>query len=111
MTSLPLLLTLDEAATALGGISVRTLEREIRDGQLAVVHVRGQRRIARADLEGYIARHRRYTSDTCPSANVVAFGTSASRSAESALSALLDRAARTRAPSRRSSASRRSTSV
>ena len=109
----PLLHTLDEAAAQLGGVSVRTLEREIADGKLAVVHVRGQRRIAHADLEGYIARHRRYIAPPAagPSANVVPFGTSASRSADDELSALLARGAKTRAPSRRRSASRRSTSV
>ena len=110
----PLLHTLPEAAEQLGGVSVRTLEREIADGQLAVTYVRGQRRIARADLEAYIARHRRFATapaTACPSANVVMFGTSASRSAESELSELLARGAKTRAPSRRRSAARRSTSV
>lgn len=87
------LLTLDAAAEVLA-LSRRTIEREISAGRLAVVRIRGAVRVAQSDLDGYIVRLRRYQeqSDPCPSANVVTFGTSASRSAGSELSALLDEA-------------------
>jgi excisionase family DNA binding protein len=85
------LLTLPAAALRLA-ISRRTLEREIATGRLAVVRIRGAVRVAESDLEAYIVRLRKYQEPEapCPPANVVTFGTSASRSRGSALSAVLD---------------------
>lgn len=47
------LLTKAEAAGSLG-VSVRTLERLIADGRLALVRVEGSARIRRADLDAYV---------------------------------------------------------
>ena len=109
----PLLLTYDEAALELGGVSTRTVEREVAAGKLPVVTVRGAKRIARVDLEAYILRNRRYTtaSTTCPSANVATLTTSARVSADDELSELLARVGRTRSNLKRGSGSKQSTSV
>jgi excisionase family DNA binding protein len=104
---MPALLTTPEAAAQLG-VSRRTIEREIEAGVLAYVNVRGAKRITPDDLAEYIARNRRYTPAPCQSANVVTFGTRASRSAGDALNALLARAGRTPSRSKRGSATSRS---
>jgi len=52
------LLTIADAATQLA-TSRRTVEREIADGKLAVILVRGSRRVAQSDLDDYIAHQRR----------------------------------------------------
>ena len=93
LTMADVLLTLPAAAEVLA-LSRRTLEREIAAGRLAVVRIRGAVRVAQSDLDGYIVRLRRYQEqpDPCQSANVATFGTSASRSRGSALSAALDEA-------------------
>ncbi|SDP46401.1 DNA binding domain-containing protein, excisionase family [Klenkia soli] len=49
-----MLLTKDQAATALG-VSVRTLDRVVASGALTLVKVEGSARIRRADLDGYVA--------------------------------------------------------
>lgn len=64
MTSL---LALDEAAAKLGGISRRTLEREIADGKIAVVEIRGRVMIDAADVPEYIARSKSLRKPQCPS--------------------------------------------
>ena len=108
--SSPLLLTYDEAATELGGVSTRTVEREVAAGKLPVVTIRGAKRIARADLEAYILRNRRFTtSPSSPSANVATLTTSARVSADDELSALLARVKRTPSNSKRASTRRTST--
>ncbi len=108
------LLTLDAAAIQLA-ISRRTLEREIASGRIATVRVRGAVRVAQSDVEGYIVRLRKYQEQPspCQSANVATFGTSASRSRGSALSALLDEAlpGRTRSRSKHRSAATTSTAA
>ena len=48
------LLTISEAAERLR-VSVRTLEREARDGRLAIVRIRSVRLVAPAELDRYIA--------------------------------------------------------
>ena len=81
------------AAAARLGISRRTLEREIADGQIAVVSIRGAVRVAEADIIGYIARHRRYTGGeqiACRE-NVATLGTRDYKSTGGALKSLLAR--------------------
>ena len=43
----PLLLTYDEAATELGGVSTRTVEREVAAGKLRVLNTWGAERLAK----------------------------------------------------------------
>jgi excisionase family DNA binding protein len=53
------LLTLPRAADRLG-ISRSTLEREIKDGKIAICRIRGRVLIAEPDINAYIARLRTY---------------------------------------------------
>lgn len=61
-------------------VSVRTVQREIGAGRLAVTEVRGVRRIDPLDVAEYIAAgKRRKEGDPCPSPNVAIRGTSVSK--------------------------------
>lgn len=57
-----MILTLQEAAAELR-VSRRTLEREAREGRLALVRVRSRRLVARTELDRYIAAQ----ESKCPS--------------------------------------------
>ncbi|MBI4997818.1 MAG: helix-turn-helix domain-containing protein [Rhodocyclales bacterium] len=92
-----MLLTIPATAARMG-VSRRTVEREIADGRLPVVGVRGARRVDEADLEAYIARSRITNTRPCPSENEEIGGMSAFRSAASASSAALDRLLQKRTP-------------
>lgn len=87
------LLTIANVADHLS-CSTRHVRRIIAAGEMPVVAIgsgsRGDR-VREEDLGSYITRKLRIRSAShpCPSANVVAFGTSRSRSAESALDKLL----------------------
>lgn len=87
------LLTIKDAAENLS-CSTRHVRRIIASGELPVVAIgegtRGDR-IRAEDLDGYRKRklRNRGATNPCPSNNVVAFGTSMSRSAASALDKLL----------------------
>lgn len=48
------LLDLQEAARYLGGVSTRTLHREVQRGRIAKVKVRGSTRFRRSELERYL---------------------------------------------------------
>lgn len=102
------LIPLAEAASFAGGVSVRTLEREHRDGRLAIVRIRAKRFVAQAELDRYIAAQ----TITCRSESSEIAGKSESASAvASALSALYRPAQPepTRSRSSIRSAARRST--
>ena len=47
-----------QAATYLGGISVRTLDRLIEDGELTAILVRGRKKVEVAVLDRYLDRQR-----------------------------------------------------
>ena len=85
-----MLLSLPTAAKELG-ISRRTLEREIADGRLAVVEIRGAVRIDESDLQAYIRQSRITKTRPCPSENAATAGMSAYSLAVSESSAALDR--------------------
>lgn len=70
------LLTIAEAADRLR-VSVRTIEREARDGRIAIVRIRSIRLVAPAELERYIAAQ---TEIQNPSAASATAGRSASDS-------------------------------
>ena len=53
------LLTLEEVAERLGGVSRRTVEREIAAGRLRAVHVRRRVFITPREVEAYLASARR----------------------------------------------------
>jgi excisionase family DNA binding protein len=93
-----MLLTMPAAADRLG-ISRRTLEREIADGRISVVEIRGSVRIDEADLSAYIVQQRKTKARPCPSENVETDGMSAFKSAASASKEALDRLLRKRTPS------------
>lgn len=76
-------LTTQEAA-ARARVSARTLVREILDGRLATVRIRGCVRILAADLDAYLQSHRQ-----CQSDRTVAHGKSASSTRVRGLAALL----------------------
>lgn len=57
MTDLPVLRTLDEAATDLR-VSRRTVERLLRQGRLRAIRVPGHRLITTKELAAYIASRR-----------------------------------------------------
>ena len=97
------LLTLAESATALR-VSVRTLEREIRDGRLAVIRVRTRRLVAREELDRYIAASREVA---CQSVKSVNAGKYESASAVAVVLSRLSRAAPA-TPTRKRSALRSS---
>ena len=59
--------TYHDAGKLLGDVSERTVRRLVAAGELAVVDVGGQRRIARADLERYLIEHRRIAASTARS--------------------------------------------
>jgi excisionase family DNA binding protein len=91
------LLTLAEAAQRLR-VSVRTLEREARDGRLALVRIRSVRLVAPAELDRYIAAQEERSCQSAVSASV---GKSASALAVvDALSALFPAARSTPTPGR-----------
>jgi excisionase family DNA binding protein len=83
------LLTITAAATQLA-TSRRTIEREIADGKLAVIRVRGSRRVAQADLDSYIARQRR--GEQWQSTSAATGGTTGSKSAADRSRAALEQA-------------------
>ena len=83
------LLTIADAATQLA-TSRRTVEREIADGKLAVILVRGSRRVAQSDLDDYIAHQRRGEQWQSTSAGTA--GTTVSKSAASRSRAALEQA-------------------
>jgi len=83
------LLTISLAATQLS-TSRRTVEREIADGKLAVIRIRGIRRVAQSDLDDYIARQRR--GEQCQSTSAATGGTTVSRSAADRSRAALEQA-------------------
>ena len=85
-----MLLSLPEAARLLT-ISRRTLEREIADGRLAVVEIRGSVRIDETDLQDYIRKSRTIKARPCPSENAATAGMSAFSSAARESSAALAR--------------------
>ena len=58
--------TLDSAASLLS-VSRRTVEREIASGRLAVVQIRGARRIDPAEIERYISMLTVTRAAPCPS--------------------------------------------
>lgn len=93
-----MLLTLPQAAGQLG-ISRRTLEREIADGRLPVVEIRGAVRIDEADLREYIVAQRKTKARPCPSENAATDGMSAFKSAARESSEALARLLRKRTPS------------
>ena len=103
------LLTLAQAAQSLR-ISLRTLQREIAAGRIAVVEIRGAVRLAESDLAEYVVRSKVTRAQQCPSSDIPkpVTGMSAYRSAASESSALLDRLLEKKTPSplrRRSAAS------
>ena len=73
------LLTITEAAQRLR-VSVRTLEREAKDGRIAIVHIRSRRMIEPAELLRYIAANQT-AEPPCPSASGATATKSASASA------------------------------
>ncbi len=86
------LLTITAAATQLA-TSRRTVEREIADGKLSVILVRGSRRVAQEDLDSYIARSRRgeqWQSTSAATAGTTGFRSAANRSREALEQALHD---------------------
>ena len=87
------LLTLPDAAARLA-VSRRTLEREIADGAIAHVRIRGGVRIAESDVEAYIQGLRKVKERplSCLSGNEAIYGMSAFKSRGSELSAALDAA-------------------
>jgi excisionase family DNA binding protein len=93
-----MLLTLPAVALQLG-ISRRTLEREIADGRVPVVMIRGAVRIDEIDLQAYIQQSRIKKTRPCPSENAATAGMSAFKSAASASSAALARLLQKRTPS------------
>lgn len=99
------LLTITAAAERLG-VSRRTVEREIADGALAVIEIRGLRRIDANDIDSYLSARKITRVKPCPSENVETLGMSAFRSAAKESSALLDRLLqkRTRSTTKRNSA-------
>ena len=103
------LIPLKEAA-ARCGVSLRTLEREILDGKLAIHRIRSVRLVAPAELERYIAATQE--SPVCPSARPASAIKSASESAVASVLNAHFRAAQpetTRGRSKLRSAARRST--
>lgn len=54
MTETPQLLDVSQAAEYLGGISTRTVYREVRRNRLRMVKVGGQTRFRRAELDRYL---------------------------------------------------------
>lgn len=72
------LLTIAEAAERLR-VSVRTVEREAKDGKLAIVHIRSRRMVDPGELVRYIAANQ--TAAPCPSVNEATATRSASASA------------------------------
>lgn len=89
------LLTMNDAAKRLG-VSVRTVEREVSDGKLAIVRIRSRRKIDPAELDRYIA-----ANQTCQSAREATATKSASAwAAVNALSEHFQRAQRSQTPAR-----------
>jgi excisionase family DNA binding protein len=76
------LLTIVEASQRLR-VSVRTVEREAKDGRLAIVHIRSRRMIEPAELLRYIAANQS-TAAPCQSENEATATRSASASAVAA---------------------------
>lgn len=68
-TVAPCLLSVVGAAARLG-VSRRTIEREIADGFLPVVRIRGTVRIALADIDHYIAANKAARAKPLPGADV-----------------------------------------
>ena len=62
------LLTIDQLAATLG-VSPRTVSREISDGALTAVRVRGAVRIDPADAQAYISRQKTRRERSWPSTN------------------------------------------
>jgi Helix-turn-helix domain len=60
------LVTREEARAALGGISMASLKRRIRDGDIAVVKVGSRTMIEPAELDAYIDRQRRRAVELSP---------------------------------------------
>lgn len=60
------LLTREEARVVLGGISMASLKRRIRNGDLAVVKVGARTMIESAELDAYIERQRRRGVEASP---------------------------------------------
>jgi len=83
------LLSIQSAAEHLA-ISRRTLEREIADGKIAVIQIRGSRRVAQSDVDAYIARSRRV--ERWQSTSVATGGTTVSRSTADRSRAALEQA-------------------